>query len=399
MSESELNCLGFSQTMCEPIKGDVAQTTIFRRFSCVYIPIVPSTKMNLKMPIDGDVVGKITSKENMKKEKKALRLLKKYVDGFETFAPKFFGVSVPEFWENGIIPPPRMFSEETHLKQLIYEDGGRSLYENMNLPFPKKFVYLRPIFEALVKLGKAQFLHGDVDVQHILFNEKTRKTYLIDYTNMRSYSDLGEKVNNGTVYNFTDGISIYPPEYSAKLKDTILNDLYNDSDSHFGSDYDSDDSDYEDFELAQTRWIHDYHFDDFMRQFSLHDLAPLSVYDARLTAKFKMSYRKKELSSFAHDIVYNDNGLSAADEYKNCLMRTMGTFDVYGLGLFMLKLWLMDDKEGCINPDVMHIIIVERILELIGHMIEPNPNKRWDASKVFERYLKIWMDIYSRVFS
>lgn len=155
---------------------------------CVFRPYISCTD---KVHIDNskDTVGKIFDDHQYEGELKYFQLIKKYIDPKSEFTVDLLGTCKTD--DKQFKP-----SDEKHkcskysrdFDQIIYEYGGKNLRKvllSRDILMDDIVPHMRMLFKGIVTINKANFLHFDIKLDNILFEQRTNKFNIVDFGLMR----------------------------------------------------------------------------------------------------------------------------------------------------------------------------------------------------------------------
>lgn len=134
-------------------------------------------------------VGKIFDDHHFQSEQKYFEFVKNTIDPEGEFTVPMFGTCV-------VKPHKFKKSDEKHkcskvaseYHQIVFQDGGADFRDYLietTMSVDEIVRHMRPLFYGIYKMSKMNYVHFDIKLENILFDEKRKKFYIIDFGLMR----------------------------------------------------------------------------------------------------------------------------------------------------------------------------------------------------------------------
>lgn len=316
-------------------------------YGCIFSPKLKCNNNDINI---NNSVGKIFKNTNdMEFEKEISKIIQK-IDPNNEWTVPYYGscqtnIKKAELTDN-INKCSHINKNIINIEQLIYDNGGIDL---KNVDYEKNMIIddfirmLVPLLKGLITLHNNKLFHCDIKPENILYNNKLKKLYIIDFGLLTQYSDV-VNAENFSVYSYT--YPYFPPEFKIYSSLIFLNNR-----------------------KILTKSI----------------LTNFNNYNQASFIKFMSKYINipNEIEVFIEKCV-NDK-----QEFKNKFIKNyVSKFDVYSLGMSFIEIYYKLNKLGKLKINNKNLLD-DFFKEVIIPMIRMDADLRYDAQKAYDSLNKL----------
>lgn len=202
-------------------------------YGCVFGPALACKSQDKKLREENktkDTVSKVFSqhrKSDMEEEVRITKIIND-IDPASEFTIKYYGACDIDFRKVGM-PTVKdcrsvdlsQYKKEnrSHVQQIIYANGGIDMHAfctsyavKHSVMFDDIIVMVLPIMRGIATMNRKNWIHFDIKPPNMLYNDKEKRMYLIDFGLTRNATDASANLP-GLEYLLSWPYLYYPPEF------------------------------------------------------------------------------------------------------------------------------------------------------------------------------------------